>query len=67
MCNFEVRDTGIGIAKEKQEMVFDDFVQADTSTSKQYAGTGLGLAISKHFCKLMMGDIHVESDVGKGT
>ena len=65
MCNFEVRDTGIGIAKEKQEMVFDDFVQADTSTTKQYGGTGLSLAISKRFCELMMVDIHVESDVGK--
>ena len=64
---FEVRDTGIGIPKEKQDMVFDAFVQADNTTTKEFGGTGLGLAISKRFCELMMGDIHVESTVGKGT
>jgi signal transduction histidine kinase len=66
-CVFEVKDTGIGIAKEKQAMMFDAFVQADDSTTKEYGGTGLGLAISKRFCELMMGDIQVESDEGKGT
>ena len=67
MCVIEVRDNGIGIAKEKQGMVFDAFAQADESTTKEFGGTGLGLAISKRFCELMHGDIHVESDIGKGA
>jgi signal transduction histidine kinase len=67
MCVFEVRDTGIGIDKEKQGLVFDAFVQANDNTTQLYGGTGLGLAISKRFCEMMHGEIHVESDVGKGT
>ena len=60
-------DTGIGIKKEKQKLVFDAFVQANDDITQLYGGTGLGLAISKRFCEMMHGKIHVESDLGKGT
>lgn len=64
---FMVIDSGIGIAKEKQDKLFKSFSQVDMSTSRKYGGTGLGLNICKQLVELMGGDIHVESDRGKGT
>jgi signal transduction histidine kinase len=64
---FSVSDTGIGMSAQQQEIIFDAFVQADTSTSKNYGGTGLGLAICKEYCELMGGEIRVESEEGEGT
>ena len=65
--HFSVSDTGIGIAPEKLETIFDSFVQADTSTTREYGGTGLGLTISKRLIELMGGRIWIESELGKGS
>ena len=67
ILDFQVQDTGIGIAPEKLETIFDSFVQADTSISRDFGGTGLGLAISSKLCRLMGGDIQVVSEPGKGS
>ncbi|MBA4382562.1 MAG: hypothetical protein C0406_08370 [Sideroxydans sp.] len=64
---FNVRDTGIGIPKEKYKTIFESFSQADTSTTRKYGGTGLGLTISAQLVELMNGQIGVESEVGQGT
>ena len=64
---FEVRDTGIGIAKEKQETIFDSFQQVDSSVSRRFGGVGLGLAITKKLLELMRGNIKVESEEGMGS
>ncbi|WP_051559992.1 response regulator [Marinobacterium jannaschii] len=62
-----VRDTGIGIASDKLEGIFDDFVQADVTTTRNFGGTGLGLAISRKLVHLMGGDIHVNSVINQGS
>lgn len=63
----EVRDTGIGIAPEALSKLFEDFVQVDSSTQRQYGGTGLGLAISKKLVEAMGGKIGVSSEAGVGS
>jgi PAS domain S-box-containing protein len=62
-----VSDTGIGIPPEKLDHIFEEFSQADDTTTRDFGGTGLGLAISRRFCQLMGGDITVESSVGRGS
>lgn len=64
---FSVTDTGIGIPKDKQQMVFEAFQQADGTTSRKYGGTGLGLSISTQFAKLLHGKIHLVSEENKGS
>ena len=64
---FSVKDTGVGIPKDKQTTIFESFTQADGSTSREYGGTGLGTTISKQLAELMGGEIGVESEEGKGS
>ncbi len=64
---FEVRDTGIGIAEERIDIIFDAFAQGDVSITRKFGGTGLGLGISKELVELMGGKIMVESEVDRGS
>ncbi|SMY32833.1 response regulator [Photobacterium andalusiense] len=64
---FSVKDSGIGIAPESIESIFDSYTQADGSISRQFGGTGLGLSISNSLCQLMLTTLNVDSELGKGT
>jgi signal transduction histidine kinase len=65
--SISVRDTGIGIAPDRQQKVFEPFEQGDSSTRREFGGTGLGLAIVKAFSELIGAAIEVESELGRGT
>lgn len=65
--DFIIRDTGIGIAKDKVQYLFESFSQADTSTTRKHGGSGLGLSISKNLVNMMDGEIEIESELDKGS
>jgi signal transduction histidine kinase/DNA-binding response OmpR family regulator/HAMP domain-containing protein len=64
---FAVTDSGIGMTPEQKGRLFQAFTQADAATTRNFGGTGLGLAITRHFCRMLGGDIKVDSEYGKGS
>lgn len=67
LLEFKIRDTGIGMTAEQVDMLYQPFVQADSSTTRKFGGTGLGLAISKRLAEMLGGDLNCESVPGEGT
>src|SRR5262249_10163224 len=67
LIELAVADTGIGMTPEQQTKLFEEFIQADTSTAQRYGGTGLGLAITRKLALMMGGDVTVASEPGKGS
>jgi signal transduction histidine kinase/DNA-binding response OmpR family regulator len=67
IARFKVTDDGIGMTHKQSRIVFDAFIQADSSTTRKYGGTGLGLALCKQYCELMKGSINVQSSIQTGT
>jgi CheY-like chemotaxis protein len=65
--SLSVTDTGIGIAPEQVERIFNEFIQGDDSTTRRFGGTGLGLSLSRKFCQMMGGDVRVKSTLGQGS
>ena len=67
LVELRVADTGVGIPKDKLDLIFDKFYQVDSSETRLYGGVGLGLYIAKQFAEMLGGEISLESEVGKGT
>jgi signal transduction histidine kinase len=67
LIHIDIVDTGIGITPDVQAQIFNPFTQGDASSTRKYGGTGLGLTLSKHLCRMMGGDIGVESVAGEGS
>ncbi len=65
--DFAVQDTGVGLTSAQMEDLFEPFTQGDASTTRKFGGTGLGLTITRRFCRMMGGDIKVQSEQGKGS